>query len=195
MAFEQTNTAPASQDYVVNKATELIAAQAVTGTAEITAAVAAEAALRVAADALKANALSAALVTPVVDGVTYSVLNKRQIITTAFAITGTALHAANLTAVTFPAAAIIIRAWLDITTVSTGAATIDIGYTAVSATTAASDLFTNINVNDVPILHDTQEESVLLQAIKAASGKWITVHEDADTTGLVATLYVQFILA
>jgi hypothetical protein len=130
-----------------------------------------------------------------VDGVTYSVLNKRQIITTAFAITGTALHAANLTAVTFPAAAIIIRAWLDITTVSTGAATIDIGYTAVSATTAASDLFTNINVNDVPILHDTQEESVLLQAIKAASGKWITVHEDADTTGLVATLYVQFILA
>lgn len=65
--------------------------------------------------------------------------------TDVFAVTGAALHAANLTAWTAPAAAVILRVLLDITTASTGASTIDIGYTAVGATTSSDTLLDGIS--------------------------------------------------
>lgn len=139
--------------------------------------------------ALKADELNASLTTPTIDGVLHSALNARQLITVAFSITGAALHAANLTAVTFPAAAVILRAVLDVTTVSTGVATVDIGYTAVSATTASDTMFDGVDVNTGVTVFD------FAAPIKAASGKWVTIHETADTTGMVAVLYVTFILA
>lgn len=146
----------------------------------------------------KADAVNAVLTTPTVDGVLYSVLNKRQIVTTAFAITGAALHAANLTAVTFPAAAIILRAVLDVTTKSTGAATVDIGYATVSATTASDTLLDGIDVGTAAALFDSMNAALDTGtnafAQKAVSGKFVTVHENADTTGMVAILYVEYIL-
>ncbi len=151
-----------------------------------------------AALALKADALNAALVTPTVDGVLYSILNKRQLITTAFAITGAALHATNLTALQVPANALILRAVLDVTTKSTSAATVDIGLATASATTAGDSLLDGVDVGTVEAVFDSMDASLDLganaKAQSLASGKWVTVHEVADTTGMVAKLYITFIL-
>lgn len=138
-----------------------------------------------------------ALTTPVIDGVTYSALNARQPITVAFAVNGAALHAAVLTAVTFPAAAIILRAVLDITTVATAACTIDVGYTAVSSTTTSDTLLDGVDANAAIAVFDSMDTGLAAgKAQKAASGKFVTIDEKTgDSTGLVATLYITFILA
>lgn len=125
---------------------------------------------------------------------------EKYIRTAAFAITGAALHAATtLTAFTFSADAVLLRCLLDVTTVSTGAATVDVGYTAVSATTSSDTLLDGVDVNTATALFDSMDATLDLganaKAQKAVSGKWITVTQSAETTGLVATLYVQYILA
>jgi len=139
------------------------------------------------------------LTTPTIDGVAQSALNDRQIITEVFAITGAALHAGVLAAVTFPAAAIILRALLNVTTVATAACTIDVGYTAVSATTGSDTLLDGIDANAATILADsmdaTLDSGANAKAQLAASAKWVTVQEKTgDATGLVGTLTVQYIL-
>ena len=114
-------------------------------------------------------------------------------------ISGAALHAANLTLWTAPAAAIIHRVLLDITTVATGAATIDIGYTAVSATTSSDTLLDGVDANAAIALFDSMnaalDSGANAKAQKAASGKWITADEaSGDTTGMVATAYIYYSL-
>jgi len=141
---------------------------------------------------------SAVLTTPVIDGVTYSALNDRQIITEAFAVSGAALHAAVLDAVTFPAAAIILRAFLNITTVATGACTIDVGYSATSAATSDT-LLDGVDANAATALFDSMnyalDSGANAKAQLAASGKFVTIDEKTgDSTGMVAVLYVQYVL-
>lgn len=143
---------------------------------------------------------SAALTTPVVDGVTYSALNDRQVVVEAFSVAGAALHAANLTGVTFPADAVILRAWLDITTVCTGACTIDVGYTATTATTSSDTLLDGVDGNTAVAVFDSMnaalDSGANAKAQKAASGKWVTLDEaSGDTTGMVAILYVMWVRA
>lgn len=140
------------------------------------------------------------LTTPTIDGVTYSAENDRQVITVAFPVDGAALHAAVLPAVVFPAAAIILRAILDITTVATAACTIDVGYTAVSGTTSSDTLLDGVDANAAIATFDSMNAALdggaNALAQKAASGKWVTIDEKTgDSTGMVATLYVQYILA
>lgn len=145
-------------------------------------------------------ATSAVLTTPVIDGVTYSALNDRQVITEAFAVSGAALHAAVLPAVVFPANAIILRAVLVTTTASTGACTIDVGYTAASATTSSDTLLDGVDANaTAPAVYDSMDPTLSTgakaHAQYAASAKWVTIDEKTgDSTGLVAVLYVQYIL-
>ncbi len=144
------------------------------------------------------TAPGAVLVSPVINGVTYSSLSSRQTIWEVVAISGTALHAANLTIWTAPAAAIILRVMLDITTQSTGASTIDIGYTAATATTSSDTLLDGVSGASVALFDsgdaalDTQANT---KAQKAASGKWITADEaSGDSTALVGNVYIQYIL-
>lgn len=115
-----------------------------------------------------------------------------------FAVTGAALHAANLTVWTAPAAAIIHRVILDITTQSSGASTIDIGYTAVSATTTSDTLLDGVSGASVAIfdsMNAALDSGANANAQKAASGKWITADEaTGDVTGLVANVYVFYSL-
>lgn len=119
-------------------------------------------------------------------------------VTTVFAVTGTALHAANLTAWTAPAASVILRVLLDITTQSTGASTIDIGYTAVGATTSSDTLLDGISGASVALfdsMNAALDSGANALAQRAASGKWITMDEaTGDVTGLVANLYVTYML-
>jgi hypothetical protein len=142
---------------------------------------------------------SAVLTTPVIDGVTYSAANDRQIITEVVAVSGTALQAANLTLWTAPAASIILRVMLDVTTVATGACTVDIGYTATTATTTSDTLLDGIDVNAAIALFDSGnaalDSGANAKAQKAASGKWITADSaSGDATGMVANAYIQYIL-
>lgn len=116
------------------------------------------------------------------------------------AISGAALHAANLTLWTAPAKAIVTRVLLDVTTVATGACTVDIGYTAVSATTSSDTFLDGVDVNGATGLFDSMNAALdtgaNAKAQLAASGKWITADEaSGDATGLVANVYIQYYLA
>ena len=141
---------------------------------------------------------SSVLTTPIIDGVTASANNARQVITEVFTVGGAALQAANLTAVTFPAAAMILRAWLDITTASTGASTIDVGYTATTATTTSDTLLDGVSGTPAAVfdsMNAALDSGANAKAQKAASAKWITMTSaSGDTTGLVGKLYVQYVL-
>jgi len=141
---------------------------------------------------------SPALTTPVIDGVTYSALNERQIVIDTFAVGGTALHAANLTVWTAPAAAIILRVLLNVTTQSTGACTVDVGYTPTSGTTSSDTLLDGVSVAAAAIfdsMDPTLDSGANAKAQLAASGKWITIDEaSGDATGLVAVAYVFYML-
>lgn len=123
----------------------------------------------------------------------------RAVKTAVFALSGATIHAGVTAAIQFSAAAVIQRVFADITTVATGACTLDIGYTAVSATTGSDTLLDGIDVNGAVALFDsmdaTLDSGANAHAQKAASGKWITVQEKTgDATGLVGNLYIQYIL-
>jgi hypothetical protein len=143
---------------------------------------------------------SAVLTTPVIDGVTYSARNNRQVITEVVALSGAAIHAGVVAAWVAPAAALVQRVMCDVTTAATGAATLDVGYTATSASTASDTFLDGIDVNAAVALFDSMnyalDSGANAKAQKAASGKWITVKEaSGDTTGLVGNLYIQYVLA
>lgn len=140
----------------------------------------------------------ASLTTPTIDGVTMSAANDRQIITEVVTISGDALHAANLTLWTAPAAALILRVILNVTTASTGASTIDIGYTATTATTSSDTLLDGVSGTPAAVfdsMNAALDSGANAKAQLAASGKWITADEaSGDTTGMVAVAYIQYVL-
>lgn len=142
--------------------------------------------------------VNAALTTPTIDGVAQSANNKRQVITDVVAVSGDALHAANLTLWTAPAAAMILRSWLNITTASTGASTIDIGYTAASSTTSSDTLLDGISGTPAAVfdsMNAALDSGANAKAQLAASGKWVTADEaSGDTSGMVAVFYIQYVL-
>jgi hypothetical protein len=116
-----------------------------------------------------------------------------------FAISGDALHAANLTAFTAPAACVITRAILNITTQSTGASTIDIGLTATTATTTSDTLLDGVSGAAVAVFDSADaglDSGANDMAQALASGKWVTIDEaSGDTSGLVGVLFIYYILA
>ena len=129
----------------------------------------------------------------------YIAQSDRETITEVFPLVGADLHAAVVPAVTFPAAALILRCVADITTVATAACTLDIGYTAVSSTTTSDTLLDGIDVNAATGVFDSMnyalDAGANAKAQKAAAGKWITVDEKTgDATGLVGNLYVSYIV-
>lgn len=127
-----------------------------------------------------------------------AVFEDRVVKTETFTVGGAALHAANLTAWTAPAAAIILRVIFNITTASTGASTIDIGYTATTATTTSDTLLDGVSGATIAIfdsMNAALDSGANALAQLAASGKWITMDEaSGDTTGLVGVLYIQYFL-
>jgi hypothetical protein len=139
------------------------------------------------------------LTTPIIDGVTYSASNNRQVITEAIAINGTTVHSATLALKTFSAAAIILRVIVNITTRSTGASTLDIGYTASSATTSSDTLLDGIDAGTTEAIFDSGDASLDTQANTkaqlATSGGFITIDDKTgDSTGLIGVAYIQYIL-
>lgn len=115
------------------------------------------------------------------------------------ALSGTALNAANLPLWVAPADCFILRVLLDITTQSTGASTIDIGYTATSGTTSSDTLLDGVSGASVALfdsMNAALDSGANAKAQKAASGGFITADEaSGDVTGLVANAYIYYTLA
>lgn len=116
-------------------------------------------------------------------------------------LVGSTIHAATggvISWVNPEAGAIIIhRVICDITTVATGACTLDIGYTATSALTSASTFLAGIDANAATAVFDSMNYALSsganAKAQKAAAGKWVTLDEKTgDATGLVGNLYILY---
>lgn len=89
------------------------------------------------------------------------------------------------------------RVIVDVTTVSTGAANVDAGSTAVSATTLSDNLIDGADIHtatgafDNYVNHGTNG----LAMVRVARGKWVTGSTEAaaDPTGLVGNAYIHAI--
>jgi hypothetical protein len=93
---------------------------------------------------------------------------------------------------------LVLRSVIRTTTVATGACTLDVGVTAVSAATTSDTLLDGIDVNAAIGVFDSMDPALdsgaNAHAQLVASGKWITVDEKTgDATGLVGTLYVFYV--
>ena len=89
---------------------------------------------------------------------------------------------------------------LVITTVSTGACTLDIGTTATSATTSSDNIFDGIDATvTAPAVNSMRvaalDSGANVEAKSLASGKWITVDEKTgDATGMIGVLYITYLV-
>jgi hypothetical protein len=94
-------------------------------------------------------------------------------------------------------AIIIVRALIDITTVSTGAAALDIGTTATNATTSSDTLLDGVDVNAATGVFDnvTDKGTNGKARQRLASGKWVTVTGSASTVGMVGSMYIFYVNA
>lgn len=97
------------------------------------------------------------------------------------------------------AAIIVLRALLNITTQSSGASTIDVGVTTVSATTTSDTLLDGVSGASAALFDSMNallDSGANAKAQGLASGKWVTVTSaSGDTTGLVGTLLIEYVLA
>lgn len=131
-------------------------------------------------------------------GTIVTLADSQNIARTSLALTGAAIHAGTV-GLTLPASAgIITRAYLDITTASTGASTLDIGYTATSIATSIDSLLDGISGTPAALfdsMNSLLDSATNAKAQKFAASKFITVTEaSGDATGLVGTLYVDYFL-
>lgn len=83
---------------------------------------------------------------------------------------------------------IATSAYFDVTTASSGAANLTVGQTVTSVTTAASNLIAAVSVASTGI-----KASAL--AVKIKNGEFVTLQGSADTSGLIGSLYIDFVPA
>jgi hypothetical protein len=111
--------------------------------------------------------------------------------------TGVFTSLKNSSAAFLGTGAMILRAYLRITTASTGAGTIDIGITAVSATTASDVLFDGLSTAATGVFDsmdgtDNGSNGVAKPQVWAEDA-WVTLAEaSGDLAGLVGTLYIEY---
>lgn len=112
------------------------------------------------------------------------------------ALGGVALQAGVLAWQNPEATAIIItRVVLDRTTKSTGASTINIGTTAVSATTSSDNLIDGVDSGATEGVEDNISDAGTNGKArqKLAAAKWVTfTSASGDVTGLVANAYIHY---
>jgi hypothetical protein len=85
---------------------------------------------------------------------------------------------------------IVTFATLDVTTIATGACSLEVGETASSGTTAASNLISSQDVHSATGCFNSGAKSVVLPA-----GKWITVSTvSGASAGLVGNLHLDVVL-
>ncbi len=114
------------------------------------------------------------------------------------ALSGAAIHAGTVAIKAFSAASVILRVLVDITAASTGASTLDVGYTAASVSTSSDTLLDGVSGTPAALfdsMNAALDTGANALAQRAASGKWITITEaSGDATGLVGNAYIEYIL-
>lgn len=89
---------------------------------------------------------------------------------------------------------LVTRLTLDVTTASSGACTIDCGYTATTSTTSSDTLIDGRSVATAQLSDNVANVGTNGKCtVKAAAGKWITGTSSADATGLVGYAYIEYI--
>lgn len=83
---------------------------------------------------------------------------------------------------------IATSAYFDVTTASSGAANLTVGQTPTGVTTSSANLIAAVSVASTGI-----KASAL--AVKVKNGEFITLTGSADTTGLIGSLYVDYVPA
>jgi hypothetical protein len=116
-------------------------------------------------------------------------------------LSGATIHAASGGVVAWQnpekGSIIITGVFLHVTTVSTGACTLDIGTTTVGATTTSDNLIDGVDVNSAAGVFtngsDAGSNGKSRQLL--AEGKWVTLDEKTgDATGLVAELTIEYLI-
>jgi hypothetical protein len=95
-------------------------------------------------------------------------------------------------------AIIIERVIVDVTTVATGACSIDVGSTAASGTTQADNLIDGLDVHTAAGVFDQADQAGANGKTKAklAQGGWVTGSKDTGASaGLVGSAYIEYVLA
>ena len=94
---------------------------------------------------------------------------------------------------------LVTRAILDVTTVATGACTLDVGITATSISTASDTLLDGVDVNAATAVFDSADAGLDSgandMAQKVGIGKFVTFTEKTgDAEGLRGSLYIGYIV-
>lgn len=94
---------------------------------------------------------------------------------------------------------IITRVVLDITTVATGACTVDVGYTATSINTTSDSLLDGIDANAATGVFDSMNAALdtgaNAKAQLAAVNGFVTITEKTgDAEGLRGNLYIHYVV-
>lgn len=119
-------------------------------------------------------------------------------------LNGTTIHAASgFAAWQNPEAGdiYILDAHLAIETASTGAGTIDVGTTAVSAVTTSDNIFDGVDANATAPAYYSMRTAALdtganVEIKKLAAGKWVVIDEKTgDLTGMVGVLFIKYVNA
>ena len=87
---------------------------------------------------------------------------------------------------------IVTRLILDITTASSGAATVDAGI-AANGTTSADNLIDGASVATIGVLDNIEDGGTNGQAVyKWGSGQYLTITASATLAGLVGNAYIEY---
>lgn len=91
---------------------------------------------------------------------------------------------------------LILDVILQVTTASTGACTLDIGTTAVSAATSSDNLMNALSVATAGVFTNGSDAGTNGKSRQSlAAGKWVTVHEaSGNATGMIGELTIFYLI-
>lgn len=86
--------------------------------------------------------------------------------------------------------------YLDITTQSTGACTVDIGTTATSATTLSDNLIDGLSIATAGLYNNTEDKGINGKSKqRLASAKWVTGSvASGASAGVVGNVYIEYMV-
>lgn len=94
------------------------------------------------------------------------------------------------------ATVIVQRVVIDVTTIATGACTLDVGYTATSAVTKIDNLIDGIDIHVAGAYDNIDDKGINGKSKqKVLSGKWVTGSVASGTSaGLVGFAYIEYVV-
>ena len=91
-------------------------------------------------------------------------------------------------------AILVTRVVLDVTTATTGASTVDVGYTVTGATTLSDTLLDGVNLATAGVFDNVENQGTNgVSAVKVPAGKWLTASKASGAcAGLAGYAYIHY---